>query len=452
VIGVDDLIQSRADILVERLGTLVRQPTVSSTGEGMAAGAQTVAAMARACGLDAIVIESPGHPYVLASTHSRASGRTLLITTHYDVQPAEPLDAWESPPFEVTASGDGKLLGRGTTDAKGPIAAVLAALEALLQTHGAPPCNVQVLFDGEEEIGSPSMPWLVERHGAEIRADGVVTFDGNCDPGGRAAIMMGSGGLLYLELRVRTGERDLHANRGALAPNAVWRLVWALASLKAPDERILIDGFEDALVPIRAEERAMMAAIPWDDRTELEALGLPRFLEGRGGENGPLAYHILPILGVSSFQGGYAEGGVTTVLPVRAAAKLYIGLREAQQPEEILAGLRAHLDRRGFDDVEVEVLAATEPASCALDSAASRAACRAAERVTGLPAAVYPRWTAYGRQGCWIARRIGTEAAQVAAVGPHGARNHSANEFITRDYLVRGSRLVAATIQEFARE
>src|SRR5262249_237258 len=153
-----------------------------------------------------------GHSFVIGTAVNPAARQTLLITTHYDVQPAEPLDRWDTPPFEVTPCPDGRLLGRGTTDAKGPVVAVLAAVEALLKTRGAPPCHVTVLFDGEEEIGSPSMPWFVERHRADIAADGVVTFDGNSDPGGRAAIMMGSGGLLYVALHVRTGARDLHAN------------------------------------------------------------------------------------------------------------------------------------------------------------------------------------------------------------------------------------------------
>lgn len=447
----EQYIEEHGDELVGRLASLVRQPTISATGEGMLAGAALTAGTAQTCGVDARMIEGPGYPHVLGQAPEVKGAPTLLITTHYDVQPAEPLERWEVPPFELTMRQDGTMLGRGTTDAKGPVTAILAGVELLIQTRGAMPCNVKVLLDGEEEIGSPSMPWFVEHHQEELAADGVVTFDGNSESNGSAAINLGTGGLLYLALRVQTGQRDLHANLGALVPNAAWRLIWALASLKGPDESILIDDYETGLTPIRASEQTLFAKVPFDDETELRSLAVQSILDGRGGKQGPVSKHILPILGISGLQSGYDGEGIMAILPSEAEARLYIGLREAQQPDDILAKLRNHLERRGFSDIEVKVLGSSEPASCSLESTVAMAARRAAERTTGLAPAIYPRSSGYGRQGCWIAQHIGTDAAQVAAIGPNGARNHSANEFITRDYLLRGALLVAATIEQFAR-
>jgi acetylornithine deacetylase/succinyl-diaminopimelate desuccinylase-like protein len=449
---VDTILEARADLLVERLRRLVAQPTISATDDGMLAGAELVAALARECGVRAKTIDGPGHPCVLSKIVQGASAKTLLVTTHFDVQPVGPLDHWQTPPFELTERPDGLLLGRGSTDAKGAVVGILAAIEALIEVHGHLPCNVAVLFDGEEEIGSPSMGQTVDAHVARLRPDAVVSFDGNSDPGDRPAIYLGSGGLLYVELRVRTGSRDLHANRGALVPNAGWRMIWALASLKDAQEQILIDGFAAQLAPTSEAERLMLAELPDDGLSEREGSGVGRLLPGRGGDRVAVAeaLHLLPIVGLSGVSSGYTGEGAMTIIPAEARAKLYFGLREGQQPDTVLTLLRRHLDAHGFEDVEIEVLGETEPASCALDSAVSLAAIRACERASGLNPAVYPRSHAYGRQGCWIARRLGIQAAHIAGVGPYGARNHSANEFNTRACLVRGARLMAAVIEEFA--
>jgi acetylornithine deacetylase/succinyl-diaminopimelate desuccinylase-like protein len=201
---------------------------------------------------------------------------TLLITTHYDVQPVGDLERWTHPPYAAVLEGN-RMWGRGTSDAKGPVQSIISAAESVTRAVGRPLINLKVLFDGEEEVGSPSLPGALEDWRSLIQADAVVTFDGNSAADGRPAINFGGGGLLYVELDVRTGRTDVHSNRGGLVPNALWRLVWALGSLKQPDERITLDGFNETLIPLNEAERRLLESYEWHDDLELASLGFDTF-------------------------------------------------------------------------------------------------------------------------------------------------------------------------------
>jgi len=435
-------IDAHAEHFLSALQALVRHPSDSTSGEGIRECAGFLADRMDDLGLNAELLETEGNPLVFGAWEQRAELPTLLITTHYDVQPAAPLDAWRHPPYEAVREGD-HIWGRGTSDAKGPVTAVLSAVEAVMRSGSRPSVNLKVLLDGEEEIGSPSMPGAIARYQELIQADAVVTFDGNSMADGRPVINFGGGGLLYLQLDVETARNDIHANRGALVPNAAWRLAWALSSLKAPDEQITIDRFAENLVATNALDRELLQSHQWDDTLELESMGAFSFLPGRGGERGPESLHLLPIVGISGIHSGYSGGGVGAVLPASACAKVYIGLRANQTPDEIVSKIRNHLDRRNFDDIRLTVLGSTEPSFHRADSALASMVIDVAEKLYGRPPVVYPRGHWYGRQGSWIGSHIGANASQIAMIAPPQPNNHGSNEYMLVDYLLRGVNFIS---------
>jgi acetylornithine deacetylase/succinyl-diaminopimelate desuccinylase-like protein len=291
---------------------------------------------------------------------------TVLLYGHYDVQPPDPLDAWISPPFEPTVR-DGRLYGRGVGDNKGQHFAQILALESLLACRSALPCNVKVLLEGEEEIGSPQMPPFVAVHRDLLRADLVITSDGPVDPSGQARILFGVRGVLSFELRARGASHDLHSgNWGGVAPNPLWTLVHLLATMKNDRGEITISGFYDDVQPPTELERAALVALPVDPDALRASLGLSRFDEPaeRGFAERLSSW---PTLTINGLHGGYAGPGSKTVLPHEAFAKCDIRLVEAQRADDIYAKVVDHVCRHA-PEVEVIYQGAMDPSKTPLDS------------------------------------------------------------------------------------
>ncbi|MEE8347082.1 MAG: M20/M25/M40 family metallo-hydrolase, partial [Dehalococcoidia bacterium] len=250
-------IDDHLDESISQLTELCRLPSVSAhppTADAIGETATHVSGLLRDVGFDTRILPKPVlsgavgpsgdpacFPVVYAEQRGRSS-RTLLFYDHYDVQPAEPLELWSSPPFEP-AVREGKLYGRGVGDNKGNIAARLAALRAWKEVRGELPCSVKFCIEGDEEIGSPQMEEFVEEQRGLLAADACVWEGGGVTWEGIPQLTLGVKGLLYVELEANTVNRDAHSSYGTVLPNAAWRLAWALASIKGPDEGVLIDGF-----------------------------------------------------------------------------------------------------------------------------------------------------------------------------------------------------------------
>jgi acetylornithine deacetylase/succinyl-diaminopimelate desuccinylase-like protein len=221
----------RQDFL-ERLIDYVRRPSISAYGEGIGEVAEYIAGVMTRLGLQTSIVPTAGWPMIVGQRLNVPGAPTALLYGHYDVQPPDPLDAWISPPFEPTIR-DGRLYARGVGDNKGQHLAQLLALETLLACHNELPCNVKVLLEGEEEIGSPQMLEFVRSHREELAADLVIISDGPVHESGRSQLVFGARGVLSFELRTHGAKRDLHSgNWGGIAPNPLWRLVHLLASMK----------------------------------------------------------------------------------------------------------------------------------------------------------------------------------------------------------------------------
>jgi acetylornithine deacetylase/succinyl-diaminopimelate desuccinylase-like protein len=383
--GVDAYVAGHMPAWIDELTTLCAQPSVSARHEGIEECARLVAEMLRRRGFDAVVSPTDGHPIVLAHARGANPARTLLFYCHYDVQPPEPLELWSAPPFAPVVR-DGALYARGAKDDKGELVARLAALDALRDAAGQYPCNITFLVDGEEEVGSPNLAAWFARHAEELRADGCIWEEGGTDADGDPLLSLGQRGLQYVELSVEALARDGHSGGAHLIPNAAWRLVWALATLKGPDERVRIPGFYDAARPPSPRQAELLAAVPDPAPALQKQFGLDRLLLGRSGAG----WVFEPTCNIAGIGAGHQGMGAKTIVPARAVAKVDFRLVPDQDPADIMAKLRRHLDAEGFGDVRIDLLGGYQAGVTDPDSPLVRLAAETAEEVYGRPARLMP--------------------------------------------------------------
>ena len=328
------------------LDDLLRIPSVSALPAHAAdvrAAAEWVTARLRRAGVPEVELLPTGqHPLVLGRWHVGADRPTALIYAHYDVQPPDPLDLWQTPPFTPTTR-DGRIYARGAADDKAGLFLTIAALEALVATHGAPPLNLIFFFEGEEEIGSPSLAALVHAKRARLACDVVVSADGSMWGADQPSLTLSTKGLAGCQIDVRTGTTDLHSGEyGAAAPNAAQTMARLVASFHDAEGRVAIAGFHDRVRALTAAERAELAAVPFDDVAYTREIGTT----ARWGEPG---YTVLerrwtrPTVDVNGIWGGFQGAGAKTVTPCEAHAKITCRLVPDQDPAEILALIERHV-------------------------------------------------------------------------------------------------------------
>jgi acetylornithine deacetylase/succinyl-diaminopimelate desuccinylase-like protein len=433
---------------VTRLTELCKLPSVSAQESGIRETAEHVASLLHELEFDTRIVPKPrgGHPVVYAEQAGR-SPRTLLFYDHYDVQPPEPLELWSSPPFQPTLR-DGKLYGRGVSDNKGNIAARLAALRAWKEVRGGLPCAVKFCIEGDEEIGSPHMEGFVTEQHELLAADACVWEGGGVTWEGIPQLTLGVKGLLYVELKANTVSRDAHSSYGTVLPNAAWRLAWALASIKGPDERVLIDGFYDAVRPATPEERAAVEAMPSEEADTLESYGVAEALTGVRGLDYRLRHLFEPTATIDGLTSGYGGEGTKTVLPARAMAKMDFRLVPDQDPDDILAKLRQHLDSRGFGDITVRRLSGERPARTPVSDPFVRVVRRAVRDAYDREPIIVPTAAGTGPLYPFVAT-LGLPTADIG-IGYPETRIHAPDENIRIEDFRRGAKAIAALLGRFA--
>lgn len=444
--AIDRYIDDHMEGWIAELAELCAVPSVSARHEGIEKCADLVCELLRRRGLDARVEPSSGHPVVLAHGDGVRSDRTMLFYNHYDVQPPEPLELWDSPPFRADVR-DGRLYARGAKDDKGELLARLAAIDALHAVDGGLPCMVTWLVEGEEEVGSNSLPEFVDRYADELHCDAAIWEEGGIDAEGRPRISLGARGLLYVELSARALSRDGHSGSANLLPNAGWRLVWALATLKDQNERVLIPGFYDAVRPISPRQQELLEKLPSQEEEYKQSFGLEGLLLGRSGV-AVSAAPFDPTCNIAGLTSGYQGPGSKTIVPATASAKVDFRLVPHQDPLDIAQKLRSHLDAEGFRDIEIEILGPERPGTVDPDSPLVWLCAQTAEEVYGKPALLTPM------TGGTTPKYLFTEKG-VPVVAPgvgFGASNltHSPNENVRLVDFQSAARHVARLLARFA--
>ena len=429
----DSYVRAREREYIDELKVLIRQPTVSAQGIGIPETARIVLDRTKKRGgiaAEALTVDG-GPPTIVGETG--AGERTLLIYNHYDVQPPDPLDEWSTPPFEPTER-DGFLFGRGVSDNKGNLLARLQAIEAYRATLGELPLRIRVLYEGEEESGSAHLAAFVARYGDRLRADGCIWEAGYKDAAGRPTISCGLKGIAYVELRVRAANKDAHSSLATIVPNAAWRLVWALATLKNPSDEITIDGFMDLVRAPTAADRALLERLPFDEQGMLRIHGIKRFVRGLEGVELRKKHFFEPTCTICGIVSGYTGAGSKTVLPAVASAKIDFRLVPDLTPEKVTTLLRAHLDRRGFEDVEIVPGHGEPPSRWPTDSLTAKAAVDACRGAYGTEPVVYPLLAGSGPMA-QVCDALGIPVAGFGS-GNAASANHAPNENIAiADYV-----------------
>jgi acetylornithine deacetylase/succinyl-diaminopimelate desuccinylase-like protein len=412
--------------------------------------AEIVADDLRKLGADTALIPTRGYPVAVGRLPGESSSR-LMIYNHYDVQPPEPLDEWRVAPFDA-AIEDGLLVARGVADNKGNVVARLWAARAWLAVHGSLPCGITFVIEGEEEVGSPHLGEFAARNRELLQADACLWEAGYREESGALMLYAGLKGMLYVELRARGVAYDLHSSSANLAPSAAWRLVEALHSLRDANGRVLIPGFYDDVRPPTGHELKLMGQAPVEADALKKRWGVERLL-GPSQDPVDLTARSLfePTCNIAGLTSGYGGPGTKTVLPARAIAKIDFRLMPDQDPERILASLRAYLKDGGFRDVEVVELEGTEwPAQSPVDTPLMGIVARTALAIYGSEPRIMPRMSATGPME-QLCQRHGLPAVGGAGVGYAGSRTHAPDENIRIDDFILGIKHVAAIIGEFGK-
>lgn len=352
------VVQAELETLTEELFEFLRIPSVSARSEYAGetrAAAVWVMKHLEAAGLEASMVETDGHPVVLGEWRGAGpDAPTVLIYGHYDVQPAEPLELWTSPPFEPEIR-DERIYARGAADDKGQLYLHLKALEILLRSRGSLPVNVVVVAEGEEEVGSTHLLPFLERNRRRLACDAVVISDSQMFSPETPSLLFSLRGLAYLEIRVRGARSDLHSGAyGGAVPNPATALVRLLASLHDERGRVAIDGFYDRVVDWDAATREGIRALPFDEEGHRKEVGAAQ-LSGEEGYSTLERLWIRPTCEINGLLSGYTEEGAKTVLPAHAMAKVSFRLVPDQDPEEVAHLLREHLQRLAPPSVLVDV-------------------------------------------------------------------------------------------------
>lgn len=447
--SLETYIERHADRFRSELFDFLRIPSVSARREyapDVRRAAEWLAQRLRETGLTSRVEETPGHPIVIGEWRGARGAPTYLVYGHYDVQPPEPLELWETPPFEPVLR-DGRIYARGAADDKGQLYLHVKALEAHLATTGKLPVNVVVLAEGEEEVGSTNLGPFVRRERQLLACDGVVISDSAMFAPGLPSILFSLRGLVYLEIEVQGPAVDLHSGSyGGAVVNPAAALARMLAALHDPDWKVAVPGFYDRVREWEPEVRSAIASLPFDAERFLVETGAPA-LGGEGGYSVLERLWMRPTLEINGLLSGYTGEGAKTVLPSRAMAKVSCRLVPDQDPDDIAALVKARVESLAPPQVSVavRVLHRGRPWRASLRGPLYEAARRALQRAFG-------REPVLAGEGGSIPvvddfqRELGA-AVLLMGFGLPGENAHAPNEWLSLENFRRGT-LAAALLWE----
>jgi acetylornithine deacetylase/succinyl-diaminopimelate desuccinylase-like protein len=442
-----DHIDANRELYLERLKRLLRAPGVAAEKFGMQEAFETAAELAREVGANVEEVKTSGQP-VLWADFGGTGRHTVNLYNHYDVQPADPLELWDSPPFEPTLR-DGALYARGIGDDKGPLVGRICAIEAFREVRGELPVRLRMAAEGEEEIGSVHLEEFVDKFEDRLReADACIWEQGIIDLEGRAVQELGVKGILYIEARIRGPVRDTHSAWGGVVPNPAWKLVRLLSELVTPDGRVSIPGFYDDVEPPSDEALRLAEVLVADEPAQLAHHGISRWNHGLSGKEWVREYLFAPTANIAGFHSGYGGPGAKTIVPAEAFFKVDFRLVPRQDPNQLEQSLRAWLKERGYGDVEVEAIGNEFPSRADVDHPLVQAMVKATEMV-GLEARILP--TSAGTGPMYpLCDRLGLPCVNGETMTRETGNYHAPNEHVFVDDYIRAIKQFAALLDVYA--
>lgn len=418
------IINQNKESYLEELFEVIRQKSISAENIGMEGCAELVGEKMEAAGVRHVeIIKGEHHPVVYGEHMVSEDAMTLLIYGHYDVQPPDPLEGWDSEPFEPTIR-DGRIYARGVGDNKGQFMAQLLAFKTYMAAHGNTPINIKFLIEGEEEIGSKNLEPFIRRHKDKFTADLVYTSDGPMLSNGHPYILLGVRGMLYVELNAEGSAFDNHSgNKGNIARNPAWELVHLLGTMKDAAGRILIEGFYEEVKPPTDLEKELLMQLPFnleEIRKEIgdDSLGMTKEEYYR-----KLCFE--PTLNISGLVSGYGGEGAKTIIPSTAKLKLDMRLVMDQDPEKIYQLMEAHI-RKHAPDVEMKRVGMMAPSRTSAEHPFIEPLRQAVEEGFGRKAYIQPSMGGSLPDAVWT-KILGAPSVVVPYANADEA-NHSPNE------------------------
>ncbi len=356
--NVIDFINTHRDRYIDELKEYLAIPSISALPQhqqDMRRCAEWTAEHMRRIGMENVrLVETPGHPVVYGDWLHADGAPTILFYGHYDVQPVDPLDLWETPPFEATVR-DGELYARGAVDDKGQVFMHFKAIEAHMKQNGRLPMNLKIILEGEEEVGSENLDNFIKEHKGELGADVVVISDSPMFDRGVPSICYGLRGLVYFQIDLRGSKSDLHSGSfGGAVANPAFVLCQVLAQMKDRGGRVKIPGFYDSVRPLRDEERAEFRKLPFNETRYRKELGAPR-LFGESGYSTLERTWARPTFEINGLLSGFTGEGAKTVIPAVAMAKVSMRLVPDQEPDRIAELFEAYVKKVAPKTVELKV-------------------------------------------------------------------------------------------------
>ena len=350
-------VDSHMDDLVYDLQILIRQPSVSTKNEGIEKCATLVQKLLKKSGVKSEILRLKNGvaPIVYGEIKSKQNPKkTLMFYNHYDVQPAEPFDLWDDPPFSGTRKGN-KIFGRGATDDKGELITRIKAVEACLKTTGDVPCNIKFVIEGEEETGSAHIEEYLKKYKKKFSCDGVIWEFGYVDAKNRPIIGLGMKGLLFVELSVKESIRDAHSSLAVLIKNPAWRLIEAINTLRNSDGKVLIKGWYDEASSFSKNDLKIIKNEPFDENVFKKEFGIKSFVGNKKDMDAKKALVGGATCNIAGFVSGYTGDGAKTILPGSALVKIDFRLIPKMDPKKQVLRLKNHLTSKGFLDVGIKV-------------------------------------------------------------------------------------------------
>ena len=436
--------------LLNDLQTLIKQPSISAKNEGIEECSILVSKMLKKAGVSSEILRlnKNAAPLVFGEVKSKSNpSKTLLFYNHYDVQPVEPIEEWEYPPFSGKIIGN-KIFGRGASDDKGELITRIKAVESYLQEYNDVPCNIKFCIEGEEENGSENIEKYLKKFKKKFSCDGVIWEFGYIDTKNRPIVGLGMKGLLYVELSVKESIRDAHSSFAAIIKNPAWRLIDALKTLRDSNGKILIDGWSDDIIPLSQNDLKIIRKEPFDANDFKKEYGIKKFVGDKNAFEAKKALVAGPTCNIAGIESGYTGDGAKTVLPSTAKVKIDFRLVPNMDPKKQIKLLKLHLKRTGFDDVSIKILNAEAAARTSTDEKIVDVVCDSAKKIFG----DYILNISNAGTGPMHAF-VDVLHAPCVSIGSSFifCRMHSPNEFAKIDLLNKTTKCLCMLIENFSR-
>ena len=436
--------------LLKDLQTLIKQPSISAKNEGIEECAVLVAKMLKKAGVSSEILRlnKTAAPLVFGEIKSKSNpSKTLLFYNHYDVQPIEPLEEWNDPPFSGKIIGN-KIFGRGASDDKGELITRIKAVESYVKEYKDVPCNIKFCIEGEEENGSENIAGYLKKFKKKFSCDGVIWEFGYVDTKNRPIVGLGMKGLLYVELTAKESVRDAHSSFATIIKNPAWRLIDVLKTFRNSDGKILIGGWHDDILPLSKSDLKIIRKEPFDVSDFKKEYGIKEFVGDKNAFEAKKALVAGPTCNIAGIESGYTGDGAKTVLPSSAKVKIDFRLVPNMDPKKQVRLLKQHLKRNGFNDISIKVLNAEAAARTSIDEEIVDVVCNSAKQIFG----DYILNVSNAGTGPMHAFVQELHAPCVSIGSSYiFCRMHSPNEFAKIDLLNKTTKCLCLLIENFSR-